>query len=450
MKSHEITPVIYTEILTRELFSQITEVRSFFENPIVLVPRETDVVECGNEINWITYNIDDGKSAALNRAVKNTRTPYLFYLEHGEWLAWEEILNLNLNKNEAAAFQIEFRMKERQVVKKYVQPRLFPVPSGNLFEGFVIPDTEAAAVRNNWNMVRKPVYVQRNCDLIMPSVINSEAGAQTNTRQSLFWQANLKSEQGEYEAAEHIYRKLTKNPSPFEFQRLAELNGLANALAELKRFPEAIKAAQKSLDCSVNQKAPYLTLFEIHFVKGNYSSAYENMHRYLEIVDNDIQCTCDIYLPVSESHLLMAESCFKLGEYPKAFFHYEKYYKLVNGNVDERILEKLFIYSIELKDYENSVKYFYNLFEDHMLHLHDESRTAKMFESLSLFMDNGWHEFVCDFYEQLNSYKSNNDRLMQGWIAALVKANKIDKAQSLVPFAKKKRKAGKVKAQGLN
>ena len=120
---------------------------------------------------------------------------------------------------------------------------------------------------------------------------------------------------------------------------------------------------------------------------------------------------------------------------------YEQFYILNKGNVASTVLERLFIYSIELNNFDKSVGFFNDMFGEY---LEEEQKLdevpVKMFESLSLFNKKGWFDFVSQVYEQLRSYDPSNKKLLHGWVATLVKANKLEQAQELIGFMKKKKK----------
>ena len=149
----------------------------------------------------------------------------------------------------------------------------------------------------------------------------------------------------------------------------------------------------------------------------------------------------DVFFPVVECHFLMAEAKSRLGEFETAFYHYEQFYHLNNGEVTNSVLERLFIYSIELNDYEKSVFYFNEMFGEEINEQAAEDMPIKMLESLSLFNKKGWYDFVGSVYEQLRNYDPTNKKLLHSWVATLVKANKLEEAQSLIGFMKKKKPA---------
>jgi tetratricopeptide (TPR) repeat protein len=159
---------------------------------------------------------------------------------------------------------------------------------------------------------------------------------------------------------------------------------------------------------------------------------------YLEYHDKKTRTNYDVHLKKDECHYLIAEAAFRDGDYQQAFKHYEQYYVLNDGKIDREILKKLFIYSIELSDYDNSVQYFMDMFGDYIPDLLSAENYKLMQDALSLFIEKGWIELPCDIYEQLYEHNPDDEKILHHWVAALIKAKKVKKAQRLLAIARKK------------
>lgn len=440
MNIDNITPLVYIQTLDTEVLGNLDTLHTIFSNVIALKPKDAESKEVPG-IKWVEFRRDAGKVSALNEGIEHIHTPYLLHLDGCEQIDVDEIMKLNLKPADKCLIraQITCRVKENLHPKKYLQPRIIPVRKG-AFKGFGLPDVEESFGLYNWNESDITIHITRDTDIIDKKNIEKESALAVKTRQANFWNAVALADGGDFKESEKKFRELLQKPGKFAHQHLAELNGLAYVLKELKEWEGSANYAKKSMAVEERQKTPYLLLFEMYFTYSRWDKAYECLKQYAQNIDGDIHSATDVFLDVPDLHYLLAECAFKMHHFEQAFKHYQKYYKLKNGNVDEEILEKLFIYSIDLKDYENSVRYFYKLFENNLFDLKDEVKEVKFFESLSLFMDNGWHDFVCEIYEELHSHHPDDHRVLQGWIAALVRANKIDKAQSLIPFIKRKNK----------
>ncbi len=227
-----------------------------------------------------------------------------------------------------------------------------------------------------------------------------------------------------------------KNDSLFEFDYLAALNGLTNALVEQHKLQSAAEFAHRSLSCNSRQRAPYISLYKINKLLSNSEEAYEHLSNYLNFYRTRSEANLDVFLSIADTHFLMADLCFKQGGYQRAFHHYEQFYELNNGSVNQTVLEKLFIYAIELENYEKSVQYFQDIFGNYIPDKLDEDMSARLLESLSLFMDNGWYEFVSNIYRQLVTHNPEDNELLNGWITTLIKNKEIEKAQELLASKK--------------
>jgi len=435
-----ITPLVYIKTFDKDVLSNLYSLNAIFSNVIALKPKDTEYVEITG-IQWIEYIRDDGKVSALNNGIEQIHTPYLLYLDGCERINSEEIEELRFESGTKSLVhaQITCRVKENSNPKKYVQPRIIPVQEG-AFKGFWLPDVEESFDKFKWKENDLIIHIERNTDLIDKKNIENESALAIQTRQAVFWGAVALADKGEFAESEKKFRALIQKPSNFTTQHLAELNGLAYVLKELKEWKLSANYAKKSMALEERQKAPYLLLFEMYFAFGRWEKAYQCLEKYAQHIHGDIYSATDVFLDTPDFHYLLAECAFKMHHFEQAFDHYQKYYKLMNGNVKKEILEKLFIYSIDLKDYENSVRYFYKLFSNNLFELNDEVQEVKLFESLSLFMDNGWHDFVCQIYEELHNSHPDDNRILQGWIAVLVRAKKLDKAKSLLPFSNRRNK----------
>jgi len=440
MNMNNITPLVFIKKLDHDVLGNLNMLTTIFSNVIALKPKDIEAEEVAG-LKWLEFSWDTGKVSALNNGIKYIQTPYLLRLDGCEYIDVDEIMKLKLHSGDKYLIhaQITCRIKENLYPKKYLQPRIIPVQEG-AFKGFWLPDVEESFDGFNWKENDLIIHIERNTDLIDKKNIESESAMAVQTRQANFWDAVALADKGDIKKSENKFRKLIQKPSNFAAQHLAELNGLAYVLKELKDWEGSANYAKKSMALEKRQKAPYLLLFEMYFAYGRWEKANECLKKYAQNIDRDIHSATDVFLDVPDLHYLFAECAYKMHHFEQAFDHYQKYYKLKNGDVSEEILEKLFIYSIDLNDYENSIRYFYKLFENNLFELRNEVKKVKLYEALSLFMDNGWYDFVCKIYEELHTHRPDDDKILQGWIAALVRAKKIDKAQSLLPFINRRNK----------
>lgn len=436
-KRQEITPILYVGKHFTNLEQRIETLVTHFDEVWVAMPDALPTLRTA-EVNKVLYNNADSKVDILNRIVSNIDSKWILYLEADEDILLKQLDILPFTENEAYACLIECVGASS---KKYYQVRLFPNTPGNVFEGIHLPDISACANKRGWALSEFVLPVQKASDLYSMDAIETEIELGANTSMSLFWEASLLSDSGHYAKAEQLFKKTIKQTEAIIYKKLAILNGLADSLMEQHKWEEAEIVALESLSESYIQRAPYLILFKVNYMNGRWEQAYKALEGYLGTLDYESRATMDVFFPVVECHFLMAESQSRLGDYEKAFYHFEQFYYLNNGEVTNSVLERLFIYSIELNDYDKSVFYFNEMFGEEMNEKAAEDIPIKMLESLSLFNKRGWYDFVGSVYEQLRNYDPTNKKLLHSWVATLVKANKLEQAQDLIGFMKKKKPA---------
>lgn len=378
----------------------------------------------------VKYTSEEGKVAGINKAVKKVRTSFCMILESDEFCA---VSKLPENISAGTCYRALIDVAQEDPKRNY-QLRLFPTPQKNesLFDGFAIPDLSRRFHELGWTLAEEIIPVHKRGKLFSVSDAEAEVESRKSELMSLFWEAILRCEEQKYHSAEQIFRKLLKRKDLFEFNYLASLNGLADALVEQHKLQEAEEVARKSIETNSRQRAPYLTLYKVNNLMGQADEAYHYLNEYLDVLRYASRANLDVSLPISECHFLMAEKTFKQGDYERAFQHYEYFYEFNNGEVSLPILEKLFIYAIELKNYDKSVQYFDDIFGDYIPDNLNENMSARLLESLSLFTDNGWYDFVSKIYEELVENNPEDNELINGWITTLLKNKEIEKAQQLI------------------
>jgi tetratricopeptide (TPR) repeat protein len=435
-----LTTILYISDQHQNLEKTIQELREATARVILICPKSLSV-PVYPDVSTITYDDEGIKTDLLNLAVSLVESPWIMLLEGDEHLNTKHLDYIPLNKGEAYAFMVECDYEEHEAPKKYYQIRIFEkVADTPFFKGELIPDMSASFEKLGWKLGEESLPLQKFSNLFPIERVEEEIERGIDTRLCRFWAATLAGSKGQYLKAEQILRKLVRTENPITFEQVAALNGLADALMEQHKWAEAEVVALRSLDYARLQRAPYLILFKVNYVNGNWDKAYTALEGYLTTLGYASRATMDVVLPVVECHFLMGEVSHRKGDYSKAFKHYEHFYKLNNGNVASSVAERLFIYSIELEDFDKAVDYFNNMFGEYLEAEKVNEVPVKMFESLSLFNQKGWFDFVSTVYEQLRSYDPENKRLLHGWVATLVKANKLEQAQELIGFMKKKKK----------
>ncbi len=394
------------------------------------------IVRAGIDARWLSakstieYTLEDGKVAGMNDAVKRVRTNLCMVMESDEYCLTSKLPPEFKPRTCYRAF-IDVVNNESQ---RNYQVRIFPTPESedDLFEGFTVPDINRSFQYSGWELADEIIPIHKSSPLFKIRDAEREIDEEKSKLMSLFWQAILDSEHQQYNRAEDKFRRVLKDDKLFEFDYLAALNGLANALVEQHKLEEASTVATKSLSVNNRQRSPYLTLYKVNKLSGKPDSAYKYLSDYLHTLRFASRANLDVSLSLSECHYLMANTTFKQGNYERAFHHFERFYELNDGQVRQPVLEKLFIYAIELENYDKSVQYFDDIFGDYIPDNLDDDMSARLLESLSLFMDNEWYDFVSDIYQQLVAHNPEDNKLLNGWITTLIKNKEIEKAQELL------------------
>ncbi len=382
------------------------------------------------------WDPDAGPVACLNSEAAGLETDFLWLLYADETPRWDTLPE-KAEKGRCLAFAICRREGERP--RRDYQVRLCPLPrEGKLFEGWAIPDPTRAFQREGWSMEKGSAEISKRAGAFPPSRILEESEWTGNTLLSPLWRGLAAAERHRYAEAEEYLQKVLDGRPLFEFDRLAAHNNLAHSQLEQHKLDEAAETARRSAEVNPAQRAPYLIMQRAHLMEGRREKSFEAMRSYLEHLPQPTAANLDTRLSASATHHLMADMKFREGDYKKAFHHYGEYYRLEEGEVEQPVLEKLFIYSIELKDKESSIRYFHDMFGEYLPDRLTDDMSARLLESLSLFMDNEWYDFVSEIYEQLVTQNPENNELLNGWITTLIRNEEVEKARSLISVGKKK------------
>lgn len=381
------------------------------------------------------WDAEAGPVACLNRVAARLDTDYLWLLYADETPRWDTLPGRAEN-GRCLAFAICRREGERP--RRDYQIRFCPLPrEGELFEGWAIPDPTRAFQREGWTLEKNRAEISKRSGAFPPSRIIDEAERTRETLLAPLWKGLAAAERHRYAEAEEYLRAVLDGRPLLEFDRLAACNNLAHAQLEQHKLDEAAETARRSTGINPAQRAPYLIMQRAHLMEGRREQSFEAMRSYLEQLPQPTAANMDTRLSASATHHLMADMKFREGDYEKAFHHYGEYYRLEEGEVEQPVLEKLFIYSIELKDRESSVRYFYDIFGEYLPDRLTDDMSARLLESLSLFMDNEWYDFVSEIYEQLVTQNPEDNELLNGWITTLIRNEEVEKARSLISVGKK-------------
>jgi len=406
--------------------------------PIIKGEKKSPELALFNNYQPIFYEDFEDKVNVVNRAAKKINTPWIFILESDERLVGIDALANLSDRYTNCCFASQIETASSTGYQLNYQIRLIPNPNNEhpLFDGCRITDLSRSYLKNKWQLADYFIPIQKKGALFKAEDVKAEANTEDRYFMQDFWKGIWHLENKKFNIAASCFKKiLRKKKLLFEFYELSALNNLVISQYEQHHFEESADIAKKSLNTNSRQYTPYIILHKINELAGHYEESYDYLKTYLEVSSTQATAaTMDLTLPIEECHFLMAEISHKIGNYQQALTHYEHFHNLHMGQVSTSVMERLFLYSVEINDYEKSVKYFYKMFGPFLSKSKQFSDDGleNILEALSLFMDNGWYEFVCNIYEQLVIQYPDNNRLLNKWITSLIKNNDFEKAQAII------------------
>jgi tetratricopeptide (TPR) repeat protein len=370
-----------------------------------------------------------GKVAALNNAIKQATGAYILWIDENEIL-----LNIpDLQKNTFYPARISDTDSTTPAVNWQI--RLFPNPNSNNFflKGFQIPAVNTVPGNLAKQQTNNPLQINRKGALFPIKDIQLEINCDKGLPMNDFWQGILLSGKEQFSLAGQHFKKALKKGNLAYWNKLAALNGLANALIESHELEKAKETAQKSLVLTRYQRAPYLTIYQYYNLRGEDAKAYQQLIQYQKTATKGTKANWDVFLTKAHVAFLMAEISYHQGWHEQAYYHYEQFFTCNSGNVSQAILEKLFLYSVELQLRKKAKRYFDALFSDYLSGQFNETNpSVQMMEALRLIKDKNWYGFASDVYRQLVNRWPENDSLRNGWIQSLIKNGQLEEAQALL------------------
>lgn len=381
-----------------------------------------------NTIIAVSEAPQKGKVSFLNEAVRRADGSHILWLNQGESIPFIPVFEnsyfyaARIANTEAAGPVYNW------------QVRLFPNPKNlnNIFAGVEIPDIQQSINRTGWQRSDRFLTIHGSGPLVSESAIAKELQHDNPSPMRAFWYAMLAAEDEDYNRAIEGFKQALQSTGLFLWNHLAVLNSLANVLMEAQHAEQARALAEKSLNLSHDQWAPYLTLHQYYNLKGQWEQAYQQLQLYRSASRKGSAANWDAYLPEAEAAFLMAEIAFGKGNHEKAYKHYQEFYAFNGGNISAAILEKLLIYAIELDDKMQAIAYFKALFGDDVSVIANKNESARLLEALSMFTDKGWYDFPSTVYRHLVEHHPEDNAIRHGCIRTLVKNDELEKAQAML------------------
>jgi tetratricopeptide (TPR) repeat protein len=383
----------------------------------------------GRNITVVPWQHEKGKVSALNKAIQQATKTHILWLEENESLP--EIPHLEENTFYPA--RISNVRAETPAVNWQI--RLFPNPYCDepFFKGFEIPQIYPALNDLNWRQSDLSLAINQRGALFPFKDIRREISQGSDLPMHPFWKGILASGEKQFSAAVSFFKKALKEQYLAPWNRLAAINGFANALMELHEWQEAKKTAEKSLKITAKQQSPYLTLYQYYNIKGESDKAYQQLIQYQKAAKVETEANWDVFMPEAHVAFLIAEISFHQGWHEQAYRYYEQFFVCNNGKVSRPVLERLFLYAVELHQRAKAACYFEALFRNYLTgNLEGEKQSLQIKEALSLFIKNGWYDIASDIYRRLVNRRPDDESLRYGLIRTLVKNGQVEKAQELL------------------
>ncbi len=412
----------------KELPSPIEQVIVLTGDDSSALPQDSD---SSKTFTILSYPGNFSKISNLNDAITKAEHDWILLLEESELIFFPGLLELPLD-NKDAVFAARIQKQDDPTKRIFYEIRLFPKLSDFEIKGIQLRDFHPAVSKNELSIHTDKVDILRENEYIGDFDLDRELERDTEHGPALLMKAVTEAADRKYKEASDSFIRAIQSGRLFKFDHAAALNGLADASFELNRWHDSKERAEKSLTLTHQQRMPHLILFRTSFASNRWGEAYDHLYRYLEVLASGTEVNQDVIFPLSDTQYLLGEAAYRNGWHERALAHYEQYYDLKKGNIQPEVIERLLLYAIELSEYDKSLVYFNHLFGDVIKEPLSASDETRILEVLSLFMEQGWHEFSLEVYEVICRNNPEKPELIRRWVAALIRAQKVEKAQEII------------------
>jgi len=436
----DITPVLFlTDMAYLNPGHILTWLKVF---PVVHVAAPEGVSgSVPEEVVWHSYGKEEYRSEVWNRVLEMVDTPWVLFLEDNETIHLPSLpADDTLDPQNWKAALIQWR-SENQLRQCY-QIRLVAKSGTPLFNGKNLPDCNSYISGKGIDVDLNPVYIYRDSDPFSDLDPEDELSVARPSPQVFLALGARYFDERKYVLASAQYRRVNKSDDVLHYDRLAAINGLASCMAEQYKWAQAVEMAVMSLKLEEKQRLPYLILFRIHQLAKRWNEAHDILNQYHQLGETISAANFDKLLSEEETLVQLAETAFRAGLRKESYNHYQRLYMLRGEKVDASLLQRLLLFSIEQDDYEQSVRFFNELFTGLIPDNIDANAEEQLFEYLALFMEKGWYEFASNLYQELLEHQPGNETYMRRWLVALSKSKDIRKAQQVVGKMRWKKKTG--------
>lgn len=376
----------------------------------------------------------DELGVTLNNVLQDIGSDWVLYLIEDEVPQLDNFDPGKLEKNQT--YEAVIKLSGNLLPNFLFEIRLFPVQSDITFKGMLYPSVEDSIYRSTYNVNSKSFILHRETPVLDQFKIDDvKHDSSSRSIMDQLLHAFSLLDLNNLEKAKSLLNPLTSYKHISEHNKIAVYNGLAKIYAELKNWDKAQSFIQKSISITEHQRMPYLLQFNRHQLHHQWTDAYKQLYNYLDVLSTGTLANFDVALPLDHTHQLLADMAYRAGFNERAFAHYEEYYNLMKkqeGEVTDDVIDKLFLYSIELGEKENAIKYFNELYGTWLERSISKQEWDTIDSSISLFLENEWYGVAAESYEQLFARNEENKNILRRWVAALIKNGEIEKAQGLI------------------
>jgi hypothetical protein len=383
-------------------------------------------------INWLTCDESLSRAEIWNQKVQTSQKQWLLFLELDDDLdlhAFPMCQKLNHNQWIPALF---IQSTGLETSKQYYQIRMVPKSDKPIFCGKNIPDATKYIIENNIDLSSVPIKIKRDSPPMGNTNPEDELSVQHFSPQLYLQLGNSYYDKRKYAIAAAQYRRLLKMENILQYDRLAAINGLAGCCVETYKWERAVELTVESIEIEPAQYLPYLIQYRIYQLNKQWGKSLSVLEKYFDALKFCSKANYDKYISPEETLLKLGELAINSGSREKALCYYEKYYRLKNGRVDSSLLDMLLVLSIELSDYEKSIFFFKEMFDEYIPDKQTNKLQSKLNEYLSMFMVNGWYDYPFEVYNRLYEKDSGNSDYRRKLIVTLAKTNRIDLAKKLI------------------
>ncbi len=410
---------------------KLQEWNSIFNSLKVIAPVERPA-GLPDGISWRRSFAKEHRTDIWNECVQNATKKWMLFIEDDEDICFNDFPTREaVNAKQWAPALIVHHQNEK--LYQHYQMRLVPTGNEIVFQGKNLPDCTKYMVQNEVEITHMPILIERKSNPVQQVNPDDELAQRHHSPQLYLVQGDQHFKQKKYVLAAAQYRHILKQKRLLPHDRLGAVNGLASCMAEQYKWPQALALADTSIQAESFQSVPYLIQFKIYQLQKNWKEAYKALHNYYERIELYSLANFDVKIGEEETLLNLTDLALKTGNRSKALELFNKLYEIRNGEVEEAFLHKVMLLSLELSDYESSVFYFNKIF-DRILCKEDLSdlKSKEFKDYMTMFMENGWYDFVYDLYAQLHQDFPQNDEYRRRLIVASLKTNRIEQAQKLI------------------